>query len=283
MSFLRDFPGMDNYQGDLGWIVKKLLEFQELADIISELQAALDALPETIRAEVTKQVDAALAEIYKMLDEYDARIKANETEVSDLRNIVFNVVAQISSLYSFIETYTNLVGEKVFNQLKAYIDQWSKELPPCVCPVDGELEPINTALRHLYDFYNRGISASNYDDLVITADTYERLNISAKEYDAYGTEFFNSIKICSMISPFSGQRAMIYDVINKLADFHKNGISALEYDSDNISAEMYEDKNISAYVYDWKNPYHINTGQYIEVGDIVKQQADLLIVSAERI
>lgn len=253
MSFLRDFPGMDSYQGDLGWIVKKILEFQELADTISELQAALVALPETIRTEVTKQVDAALVGINNTLEEYDRRITVTENEVSDLKKLVFNVVAQVSSLYSFIENYTNLIGEQVFNNLKVYIDQWSTELPPCICPVDGELEPINTALRHLYDFYNRGIKVEDFDSLNITAQDFDSRMITARDFDAFGIDVFYSELYASMISPFTGKIEPIATVVSRLAEFHQKAIEVTAFDALALDVETFDGMNITAYNFDWNN------------------------------
>ena len=254
VSFLRDFPGTDNYQGDLGWIICKIKEFQNLADTIEELQAALDALPESIRKEVEAQLQPIIANINTALEGFGNRIESAEDAVAEMKNVLSNLITWVSELYRFIENYTDLIGQKVFTELKAYIDAWSKDLPPVVCPVDGNLEPISIALEHLFEFYNRGISAAKYDSLQITAQEYDDFKITARDYDAFGNEYFENIYACMMISPFTGEMEHISIVVNKLADFHKKGITAQEYDALNKTAQDYDDAEISAYSYDWNKP-----------------------------
>lgn len=279
MSFLRDFPGTDSYQGDLGWIICKIMEFHHLADTIEELQAALNNLPESIRKEVETQLQPIIANINSTLEGFGNRIDTAEDSVAEMKNVLSNLITWVSGLYGFIENYTDLIGQKVFNELKTYIDAWSKDLPPVVCPVDGKLEPISVALKHLFEFYNRGITAGKYDSLQITAQEYDDFNITARDYDAFGNDYFENIYACMMISPFTGEMEYISIVVNKLADFHKNGITAQEYDALNKTAQEYDNAEISAYEYDWNNPYAGNAGDYVQVGDLLNIQANKKLFS----
>lgn len=254
MSFLRDFPGTDNYQGDLGWIICKIKEFQNLADTIEELQTALDSLPERIRKEVQAQLQPIITNINTTLEGFGNRIDSAEDSVDEMKNVLSNLLTWVSELYGFIENYTDLIGQKVFNELKEYIDEWSKDLPPVVCPVDGKLEPISIALEHLFEFYNRGITAAKYDSLDITAQEYDNFNIKARDYDAFGNDYFENIYARMMISPFTGEMEYISVVVDRLADFHKKGITAQTYDALNKTAQEYDNTEISAYNYDWNNP-----------------------------
>ena len=280
MSFLRDFPGTDSYQGDLGWIICKIKEFQSLADTISELQRAIDSLPSSIQNEVNRQLEPIIKNIDDTLNNFANRIENAENSVSDMKKQIVQIISWVSEIYGFIENYTDLIGDKVFNELKAYIDAWSKELPPVRCPVDGNMEPINTALEHLYNFYNVGISASIYDSYEITAKEYDSYKITAKMYDSYGFIFFNRKYTCMMLNPFTGVRDLISNVVTRLVDFHRNGISAEKYDLLSLTAESYDNENINAYVYDFNNPYAGNAGDYVQVGDLMNIQANKKLFSA---
>lgn len=258
MSFLiRDFPGTDSYQGDLGWIICKIKEFQGLADTIEELQSALDNLPQSIHDEVENQLNPYIIQINNTLSNFENHIVNAENAVSDMRQQIMTLTEWISKILGFIENYTDLVGERVFQHLKQYIDAWSKDLPPVTCPVDGNMEPISVALEHLYLFYNNGITAGDYDGLQITANDYDSLKISAGKYDAYGSWLFEQVFSCTMISPFTGEREKISVVADMLADLHKKGITASEYDALNMSAENYDAVEITAYEYDWNNTLKI--------------------------
>lgn len=54
-----------------------------------------------------------------------------------------------------------------------------------------------------------------------------------------------------MLSPFSGLKTLVSDVVQKLSNLHKNFLSANEYDSKNLTAENYDDLALTAYNYDW--------------------------------
>lgn len=253
MSFLRDFPGTDLYQGDLGWIICKIKEFQGLADTIKDLQSALDNLPGNIQQEVNRQLEPIINNINNTLNNFGNRVDSVEKDMSELKKTISQLISWVAQVYGFIENYTDLIGQKVFNELRAYIDNWSKELPPVKCPVDGNMEPINVALEHIYNFYNMGITAAEYDGLQITAEEYDKLELSAREYDAWGRYLFERIYSCMMVSPFTGEKEKISVVVDKLADFHKKGITAQEYDDLELSAEAYDALNMTAYEYDWEN------------------------------
>lgn len=260
-----EFPHTRTYDGDLGFLIKMYNqlkgEYDSIKETVDALNSALQNLPSTINAEVARQLAIEMQLVYKILDTYDTRIETAENTVNSLldkvnalNNTVLELTKQLAAVLGFIETYTDMIGEKVYRQLKELVEAWSKDLPPVTCPVDGNLEPISKALQDIYDFYNRGITAEEYDALEITAEVYASMNITAHEYDAFGRDVFYDWLYCSMISPFTGQIALISTVVNMLADFHKNGITAAEYDALGISASDYDNKNISAYDYDWNNP-----------------------------
>lgn len=260
-----EFPHTRTYDGDLGFLIKMYNQlkgkYDYIKETVDELNSALQNLPATINAEVARQLAIEMDSVYKILDSYEARINTAENTVNSLldkvnalNNTVLELSKQLAAVLGFIETYTDMIGEKVYKQLKELVDAWSKDLPPVICPVDGNLEPISKALQDIYDFYNRGITAAEYDALEIRAEVYASMNITAREYDAFGRDVFYNWIYSSMVSPFTGQKTLISTVVNMLADFHKKGITAAEYDALVISATDYANKNISAYDYDWNNP-----------------------------
>lgn len=260
-----EFPHTRTYDGDLGFLIKRYNElyaaYSNIESTVEELQDALQNLPQTIAQEVSRQLDVAMQDVYNILNEYDERITDAENNVSYMMDRISSIerridalIGQIALILGFIEHYTDAIGEKVYNQLKALVDEWSKDLPPVICPVDGQLEPISVALRHIYDFYNQGISAADYDNLVLTAQEYDAMRITAGKYDAFAYQIFKERRVCTMVSPFTGQIDYIRNVVNRLADFHKRGISAQVYDSQNHTAEAYDALEITAYEYDWNNP-----------------------------
>lgn len=260
-----EFPHTRTYDGDLGFLIKRYNElynmYSNINTIVEELQDALKNLPQSIQQEVNRQLSVAMQNVYNILNEYDERISNVENSVNNMRDRVNNIelqinalIKQIAQVLGFIEHYTDAIGKKVYNQLKELVEQWSKDLPPVICPVDGQLESISVALKHIYDFYNQGISAADYDNLVLTAQEYDKMRITAGKYDGFAYQVFKERRVCTMVSPFTGQIDYIRNIVNRLADFHKKGITAQVYDSQNHTAETYDALEITAYKYDWTNP-----------------------------
>lgn len=260
-----EFPHTRTYDGDLGFLIKRYNElysaYSNIESVVEQLQDALQNLPNTIAQEVSRQLSVAMQNVYNILDGYNARIANAENnvaymqeKVSNMENQILSIIQQLGQVLGFIEHYTDAMAQKVYNQLAALVEEWSKDLPPVICPVDSQLEPISVALKHIYDFYNQGITAAEYDNLFLTAEEYDNMRITAAKYDGFAYEIFKERRVCTMISPFTGQIDYIKNVVNRLADFHKRGISAQIYDSQNRTAETYDALNITAYAYDWDNP-----------------------------
>lgn len=260
-----EFPHTRTYDGDLGFLIKRYNElysaYSNIETTVEQLQDALQNLPQNIAQEVSRQLDVAMQNVYNILNGYDERIDNAENNVaymqekiSNMENQILSIIQQIGQILGFIEHYTDAMAQKVYNQLAELVEEWSKDLPPVICPVDGQLEPISVALKHIYDFYNQGISAADYDNLVLTAQEYGEMRITAGRYDGFAYQIFKERRVCTMVSPFTGQIDYIRNVVNRLADFHKRGISAQVYDSQNHTAETYDALEITAYEYDWNNP-----------------------------
>lgn len=286
-----EFPHTRTYDGDLGFLIKRYNElynmYSSINAVVEELQDALKNLPQSIQQEVNRQLSVAMQNVYNILNEYDERISNAENSVNNMRDRVNNIELQINSLIKqiaqvlgFIEHYTDAIGEKVYNQLKELVEQWSKDLPPVICPVDGNLESISVALQHIFAYYNQGISAADYDNLVLTAQEYDEMRITAGKYDGFAYQIFKERRVCTMVSPFTGQIDYIRNVVNRLVDFHRKGISAEKYDLLSLTAQSYDNENITAYVYDFNNPYAGNVGDYVQVGDLMNIQANNKLFSA---
>lgn len=259
-----EFPHTRTYDGDLGFLIKRYNElynmYSNINTIVEELQDALKNLPQSIQQEVNRQLSVAMQNVYNILNEYDERISNVENSVNNMRDRVNNIelqinalIKQIAQVLGFIEHYTDAIGEKVYNQLKELVEQWSKDLPPVMCPVDGNLESISVALQHIFDYYNQGITAADYDNMQLTAEEYDKMRLTAMKYDGFGNVAFSERRICVMLSPFTGSIDYIANVVNRLAEFHKKGITAQEYDDLERTAAEYDALNITAYQYDWNN------------------------------
>lgn len=255
MSFLDDFPGVKQYDGDLGWLIRAYRMFGEgLEDLqkrVAEMEDLYDSIPNTINAAIKQmqdQVNASLTEMQKQIDglEADVNAKLNAWEIQ------FNqMVADFNKLWLQIHNYVDSQVDYMKAWVKAYLEEWAREYPYLLCPVDGRFEPLQEILFHLYNDLSWGIPARDFDALNMTAEKFDAMNIEAQRLDKWGRIIFIPYRFCYMYSPFTGEYVPVQEVILGLAKLHQNGVSAQEYDDGNITAQALDDKAVDAYPYDW--------------------------------
>lgn len=268
MSFLTDFPNAVEYQRDLGYLIRQYKDlaskYASYGERISALESQISGLPAYVQKLVYEQTQRLQASIEKELADMQKKIDSNVARVEEVRELVnvlqnqyLELAKSIVDLLHFVEIYTDSVGDSVYGRLKELVDEWSTNLPPVTCPVDGNLETINVALSHVYNSVRRGLRAGDFDTLLLTAKAFDSFRISALEYDTRGSDALAKWKNWYMVSPFDGEYVPIESVVQKLADLHKLGITAQAYDAKDLHAVEYDAEDISAYSYDWNNPLRV--------------------------
>lgn len=265
MSFLADFPNAVEYQRDLGFLIEQFKEldrkYADYGDRISAIENQISGLPSYVQKLVYEQTQQLQRTIEKELADMQSKIDANVATVNEVRELVailqqqyLELAKNIVDLVHFVELYTDKIGEEVYMRLKALVEEWSADLPPVECPVDGNLETINVALAHVYNALRRGMTAGDFDALLLTAKGYDSFRITAIEYDTQSKDIFAKWKNWYMISPFDGNYVPIESVVQRLAVLHKLGITASAFDGKGLHAVEYDADDITAYKYDWDNP-----------------------------
>ena len=95
------------------------------------------------------------------------------------------------------------------------------------------------------------LTAQQYDSLNLSAAEYDALDLTAREYDTMGYKLLYKDPNYYMLSPFTGELTHITEIIETLAMFHMDGLTADEYDTKDLTAEAYDTLNITAYNFDW--------------------------------
>lgn len=251
------------YLYDVTWMITQLDKYRsDITDLQTRLASVEDeikGLPVYVQELVLNQANILRAQINQQLAEQDRILASMKLDIDNTVELVRTLTAQytqlsstIAELMTFIEVYTDQIGEQTYQRLKSLVDEWSKNLPPIICPVDGKTEGIQTVIDHVFEAVKRGVTANNFDTLEITAEAYDSLQILALEYDVYGRDFLNRVKDAFMNSPFTGEYVPVSDVINMLANLHKDGLTATEFDALALSATAYDNKKWTAYYYDWQ-------------------------------
>ena len=256
MSIFNDFPHTRNSDQDFGWLITYYKDLQGQYDTLVETIKRLENLYDTIPEQIADAIAQQMTAINATLTEFNSRLKSFNMRIEELEQAEIDMRQALSDFYAIINAQTNNKINALKLWVENYIESWNKSLPPVTCPIHGYLEPLQDVLFHIVEYLGCGITALEYDNYSISAQDYDNIKITAIDYDLWAKcKYFYPKKYCYMYSPFTGEYVPIFEVVNMLADFHKKGITAQEYDDGEHYANVYDTLNIMAYEYDWNNPF----------------------------
>lgn len=166
-----------------------------------------------------KIIDTDHEEILKEIKDIRDYVDQYLTDVDDLKRQVNIIINDLETLTSVVETNTesiNLLNEKIdieiinlkntlenlinenFNSLRTYIDYQDSILDEKINniqigaiqvynPTNGLLEPLQVVINDLYEVTNKdGLTASEYDNLELTAQVFDIKQLTAYQFDSEG-------------------------------------------------------------------------------------------------
>lgn len=275
-----EFPNTNFYNSDLRELIamyKKLVaEYDTIKAEIDEATKKINEFTQYVDAIIDERINLKLKALSSRVAMLESEMKAVESEldnvslrvneaVKDIINLGIKIEqvrielkSDIAEVYVEFGKYKESIDAIIqieINRLIEYIDEHVTKLDrlDVVNPITGEYEDIQIVLNQIVDtlFTAFGITASEYDSLGLTAKQYDALQITALEYSTRGFLIFYKKLSSRMRSPFTGQIDTYDNIIYKLADLHKNGLTAKEYDNLLLEAEVYDNKQLTAYIYDW--------------------------------
>lgn len=257
------FPNTNYYQPDLGWLIKHVLKLMEsynnLEDIVNELKELYETIPE----EIQQAVDAAMAQIRAEMDLYFKKVNdildqiqesqgQIDEKIKDLYDIVYSINALIADTLRHANDYADFKDEILYNRIMEYLNSWSKEWPPVKCPVDNQMEDINTALEHVYLANACGVTVDELinwnvtvDDLILWGITIDDL---LSHHGWYKIWMLAELpKFLTVWSSISGQRVSFQEAIDELTRFHMKGMTVQGLIDEGITVDDLINQNITVY------------------------------------
>ena len=291
MAFFNEFPNTRTYDSDLGWLIKtvkgevdQITELQnwqnemnqwkdsvndELAEIpklrseFEEFKITVNTNFEVFTRDIENQFERLSNEINQEVDQKIDELTSEVTlAINDLYNkfdefkiaLQIDVDRRIQELANRITANNEFIKNYVATELQNFLDElpeWSADLIFVYNPVKGVTDSLQNTINSLYDICRVfGITAGEYDALGLTAGEYDALLLTAIEYD---TRFKLKMNLVySMRNPFTGLLDSYENIINALANLHKdNPLTAGEYDALGLTAGEYDAYYISAKNYDF--------------------------------
>ena len=214
----------------------------------SELDAAIQLKFSELEGEIDEKLRTALNEFTRLYNSLKTEIE------SEFATIKVEISRSIVQLQNLIIANNEYIFEEVARRLEEFINNLPDYENLIVYnPVRGSQTNVQTAILDLYDeFRIYGLTAAQYDSLQLTAAHYDSLNLTALEYDRMAYKLLDyPDPTYSMRDPFDGQFVKCQVVIYKLADLHRQCLTAAEYDALELTAYEYDALELTAYLYDW--------------------------------
>lgn len=221
-------------------------------------------------AEQTAKLDAAIAQMEAEIDqkliqfqsELDIKLAQFTNDFLQLKaqveREINNLKAEINRMIVELRNSQQANNQFIFDYVENRLDQFIIDFPslidtPVYNPVRGTNTTLQRCINDLYDFARfYGLTAEQYDVLQLTAEEYDDLELSALDYDQRGYLLLGyPDENLYMRSPFTGQMVKVSEVVDDLAHFHMDVLTASEYDALELTAQEYDDKEITAFEYDW--------------------------------
>lgn len=249
---------LDNLDKRLNTIIKEIND--NFDAFKNEVNAKVDAQNENIdklRADVNEKIDDYKVEIYDKLDETTKEIYSNvESELLRLKtDLTTQVTLQLQFLRRLIDKHDTNLKEIIEGRLTEFLSEIPRGQVLVTNPTNGTIDSLQQTLFDMYDYYRTdGLTAQEYDALMLTASEYDEQGLTAYQYDFYSKQSLTIDERFYMNDPFTGEFKLVKRVVDELADLHKGDstFTAEGYDTIMISAEDYDNKELSAYAYDWQ-------------------------------
>lgn len=286
-------------------------EIQDTIDFINNFEKHADeVIDERIKIQLSlydqrlKKLEKLIADIQEEIkpdDPYDdsgiyGQLRLLREDITAIQNKLVEIrhdyIERDNKIIELLHDYKHTVGiliDAKTQHLEQYIIDHVTHIDrlDVINPFTGLLEGIQDVINALANTLanSYGLTAKQYDELQLTAHTYDKLRMTAYDYSTKGY-FELYLKLTGNLarSPFTGTLQQLQDIMYDLANLHKCGFTAQEYDNEQLTAEQFDHFMLTAFEYDWfayKVARLITAQRYDDV-HITAQSYDDLQITAEQ-
>ena len=182
-----EFPHTRNYDGDLGYLLKKMEQISKDTNYLMEEFSKIVVLTQE---QIQHMIDESIAQNNLILAHELNNLKAQIT-----LEYQGYVTAQINALTTYIDNqdvyYNNLAegyAEDAETAAKNYTDEQVLSYTMMINPITGVYEDVRNVVEDIVFYFHTGdsLTASEYDALDLTATYYDGKQITAYDYDFNG-------------------------------------------------------------------------------------------------
>lgn len=256
---------------------------------LSTIRRSLNSLNSRCNA-LDSRVDDVQTSINTLYASVAEDIATIQREVDSIRTQYISLKAYVDVKDSNTLSAAN---QFTLERISALLNYFSDpEIVYVINPFTGEVQTIQQFIDTLAEYLRYGgLTAEEFESLHLTAKEYDELKIKALEYDLFGKyaiAFLHRVFITTqeldatladyaklsdldskadkntllnyatlaqikVQNPVTGKLGTLQDAVDSLANFHRNGLTAREYDDLNLTARQFDNLMITAFNYDYNS------------------------------
>lgn len=243
------------------YVENRLTEFSDELDLFEDelktRQVNFELRVNATIRDMDERYYKILSDMRKEISYFEYRMQLAWTNYRDSVNRIIDdiqrdITVRINASQNYVKLYADGKIMESEKRLMAVIDQWSKDFPPVLNPINGQTEPLNDVLRQIWEVHVDGITVKQLVDSNITVSDLVAKKIPVLDIVTKGYALLYWKKPWMMYSPFDGQYVKITDVVYKLASLHKIVIAVQTLVNYNLTVEKIANANFTAYDVSWK-------------------------------
>lgn len=182
-----EFPHTRNYDGDLGWVVKKLKEVADLTEYLNEEFSKIVILTQ---AQIQAMIDASIAaNNITLRQELEAlKIQITNEYKAYVDNQIHSLTVYVDNQDLYFDSLAQGYASTALEDAKTYTDDQVMNFTLMINPITGEFEDVRDVVTDIITYFHSEdtLTANEYDTLEMTADDYDLKELTAIDYDFNG-------------------------------------------------------------------------------------------------
>lgn len=155
-------------------------EVQRVAQEVSNLTAVTE---DDVVSYVAQQLDPVKAQLQALRNTTDSRFAAQTAQIAQhITELELYVNNQAAQVYSNSVSVTN----DAWQQLNERIDNTLEQGGFVRSPISGSIVTVQEALNELASLHQAGLTAQEFDSLLLTAQMFDNKNLTAYDFDYTG-------------------------------------------------------------------------------------------------
>ena len=297
-----------SYEDNLAQIMKKINELVEQVNNLSNgVNNYTDEQIKKLRADIEKEISALEIKLLAFVSDFEKEIsrveKETDNKVQALHDYIDSEILKtnekIKELKTYIDTqifnvekrqikYTDnkVVIESVEREaqdefLRNKIENVVKEFPKVYNAVLGVKSDVQDTFNSFYEYLRElGVLSISYDNMELTAEEYDKMEIEAHVFDVY-SGFIFSENLNKIFSPFTGKKENMSKVLYELIErarwnagtskyFDEKTSTVQNMDGSNYTAKDYEFFNVNSIKQE--NDFDLKNRKYISTSTVWKKE-----------